>query len=82
MTRALIIAGIVLAYVSPPEAWAQDFNGIRATNALHDMARAQERQADSLRRMEMLQHDRARAADTARHNAERDSRSLRRFDHR
>lgn len=80
MTRASILAGIVLAFTLQPDAQAQDFNAIRATNAMRDMARAQERQADSLRRLEVVERDRARAADAARHNAERDSRSMRRFD--
>ncbi|KQQ11540.1 hypothetical protein ASF56_24790 [Methylobacterium sp. Leaf122] len=78
MTRALLLAGIVLAFASPLE--AQDFNAVRAQNALSDMVRAQRDQAESLRRMEVLQRDQARRADTARQNAERDSRSLRRFD--
>lgn len=78
MIRALIIAGIVLAFASPVE--AQDLNAVRAQNALNDMARAQRDQAESLRRLEAIQRDQARADDRARRNAERDSRSMRRFD--
>ncbi len=50
------------------------------TNALRDAARAQERQARELERLGVLERDRARADDRARRNAERDSRSARRFD--
>jgi hypothetical protein len=50
------------------------------TNVLNDMARAQRDQAESLRRMEVIQRDQARRADAAQQNAERDNRSLRRFD--
>lgn len=50
------------------------------SGALRDIARAQERQADSLRRMERIERDRYRDEDRARRDAERDSRSARRFD--
>jgi len=80
MIRAALLLAGFLAAAWPPGARAQDYGAIRATNALHDMARAQERQAESLRRMETVQRDQARADDRARRNAERDSRSARRFD--
>lgn len=76
---ALCLAGFLLTAM-PLEALAQDYQATRATNALQDIARAQERQADSLHRLESHRRDQARADDTARRNAERDSRSMRRFD--
>ncbi|CAO4172273.1 hypothetical protein [Methylorubrum extorquens] len=80
MSRAkMLLASILLASASPPQSRAQD-STTRMTNALNDMARAQRDQAESLRRMEVIQRDQARRADTTRQNAERDSRSLRRFD--
>lgn len=75
MTRAQAILATILA-ASAGEAQAQD----ATTNALRDAARAQEQQADSLRRLESLEKDRARWADRDRRNAERDARSMRRFD--
>ena len=74
----MIRAGLFLflAFTSSP-AGAMDTT---IANALKDAARAQDRQADSLRQLERVERDRARANDTARHNAERDSRSMRRFD--
>lgn len=70
LIAALVVAG------SPPEAIGQTAEA----NALRDVARAQERQARSLERLDALERDRARAEDRARRNAERDSRSMRRFD--
>ena len=79
MLRAnMILAGILLASGSPREAQAQ--SDTAATNAFKDMARAQERQAESLRRIESIQRDQARADRNARHDAEVTSRSMRRFD--
>lgn len=75
MNRAQALLATILA-ASAGEAQAQDVT----TNTLRDAARAQERQADSLRRLESLDRDRARWADRDRRNAERDARSLRRFD--
>lgn len=53
---------------------------VRARNALNDMARAQRDQAESLRSMERISRDQARRADQDRINAQRDARSMRRFD--
>lgn len=81
MTRAFLLAGIVLIVVaSPRNLHAQGFDAVRTQNALNDMARAHRDQAESLRRIETIQRDQARADDRARRNAERDSRSMRRFD--
>lgn len=80
MPRALFALALTLAFAWPPEAGAQDYGAIRANNALSDLARVQERQAESLRRIELIQRVQARADDRARRNAERDSRSMRRFD--
>lgn len=65
------LALLFLALTAP--ALAQD----AATNALRDAARAQERQAESLRRLEQVQRDHARQADRERINAQRDARSMR-----
>ena len=62
------------------DARAQDANRVRAMNAVSDLARAHREQTETLRRMETVQRDRARADDRTRRNAERDSRSMRRFD--
>ena len=75
-------AGIVcavLALGSAPAA-AQDFTRQRELNALRDSARAQERQADELRRLRQIEADRARREENDRVNAKRDARSMRRFD--
>jgi hypothetical protein len=77
---ALALVAFLLTATPPHDAQAQDADRVRAMNAVSDMARAQRDQADSLRRMESLQRDQARQADRARRNAERDSRSMRRFD--
>lgn len=61
-------------------ALAQDFDRQRELNALKDSARAQERQADELRRLRQIEGDRARREENDRVNAKRDVRSMRRFD--
>ena len=77
MTPArFLLAAIMLTPAVPVE--AQD--STRETNALRDMARAQERQADSLDRIRQIEADRAVQQDRARRNAARDARSSRRFD--
>ena len=73
-----ILAAILLSPVATTE--AQSFDDQRAINAMRDQARAQERQADELRRLRQIEGDRARQEDRDRRNAERDARSLRRFD--
>lgn len=77
---ALALVAFLLTVDSRHDARAQDADRVRAMNAVSDMARAQRDQADSLRRVETIQRDQARANDRARRNAERDSRSMRRFD--
>ncbi|CAA2100194.1 hypothetical protein MBUL_00548 [Methylobacterium bullatum] len=62
------------------DATAQDANRVRAMNAVSDLARAHRERTETLRHMETVQRDRARADDRIRRNAERDSRSMRRFD--
>lgn len=76
-TRA---ASILAAILVATAARAQDAEAVRIRNAITDQTRAQERQAETLRRLEVLQRDQARRADSARQNAERDSRSMRRSD--
>lgn len=73
---SVILAGILLSSASPHEAAAQD----AATNALRDSARAQDRQAEALRRIDSANRDQARQERNERHNAEVSSRSMRRFD--
>lgn len=74
------VALILAALLTASGAVAQDSEAQRAINAMHDMARAQERQARSLEQIERQDRDRARDEDRARRNAARDSRSSRRFD--
>lgn len=53
-----VIVGLLT--VTPALAQGPEFyERQRAINALNDSARAQERQADSLRRLERIEHDRA-----------------------
>jgi hypothetical protein len=59
---------------------AQDFRGQHKLNALRDGARAQERQADELRRLRQIESDRARREENRYVNEKRDARSMRRFD--
>jgi hypothetical protein len=77
-TLSPILASIVLTASSP--AGAQSFEAQRAVNSMRDMARAQERTARSLERIERQDRDRARYEDRARRNADVLSRSNRRFD--
>ncbi|MHC2021381.1 hypothetical protein [Methylobacterium sp. CM6247] len=81
MTSAASILAAILVAVAA-KAQAQDAETVRLRNAINDQTRAQERQAETLRQLEVLQRDQARRADSARQNAERDSRSMRRFDQR
>ncbi|WP_298962334.1 hypothetical protein [uncultured Methylobacterium sp.] len=76
MKRLMIL--ILLAVPIP--AAAQSYDDTRAINAMRDAARAHERQAESLRQIERIERDRALRDDRDRRNAERDSRSQRRFD--
>jgi hypothetical protein len=76
MRKLILMTGLLLLVASP----ALSQYDRSAINAFNDSARAQERQADSLRRMESFQRDQARQADRQYRNAERDSRSMRRFD--
>lgn len=68
MRSILLAAALIIA----APALAQD----AATNALRDAARAQEKQAETLRQIERNQRDQMRAEDRARRNAARDSRSI------
>lgn len=81
MTSAASILAAILVAVAA-KAQAQDAETVRLRNAINDQTGAQERQAETLRRLEVLQRDQARRTDSARQNAERDSRSMRRFDQR
>lgn len=81
MTSASSILAAILVAVAA-KAQAQDAEAVRLRNAINDHTRAQERQAETLRQLEVLQRNQARRADNARQNAERDSRSMRRFDQR
>lgn len=78
--RALgpILASIVITTSSP--VGAQSFEAQRAVNSMRDMARAQERTARSLERIERQDRDRSKYEDRARRNADVLSRSNRRFD--
>lgn len=73
------VAGLALLVLAAP-AVAQSFDDTRAVNAMRDSARAQERQADELRRLRQIEADRALREDRDRRNAARDARSSRRFD--
>lgn len=78
MIRAGLIS-LALALATAP-ALGQSINEVRAANAWRDAARAEERQADELRRLRQIESDRALREDRARRNAARDARSSRRFD--
>jgi hypothetical protein len=58
----------------------QNFKYARDNNATRDAARAKERQARTLERLNSQLRDQALREDRAQRNYERDSRSLRRFD--
>lgn len=78
----MIRAGLISLAVSLATApvLAQSLDDTRAVNAMRDMARAQERKADELRRLRQVEADRALQEDRDRRNAARDARSSRRFD--
>ncbi|MCP2082734.1 UNVERIFIED_ORG: hypothetical protein J2W74_003920 [Methylorubrum zatmanii] len=78
MIRAGLIS-LALALATVP-ALGQSINEIRAANAWRDAARAEERQADDLRRLRQIEADRALREDRDRRNAARVGRSSRRFD--
>jgi hypothetical protein len=78
MKRTDLVALALSLATMPVSAVAQD--GTREANALRDLARAQERQADSLDRIRQIEADRALQQDRARRNDARDARSSRRFD--
>lgn len=78
MKRAdLVVLALSLAAM-PVTALASD--DTRATNALRDNARAQERQARALERIQSQFREQALEDDRDRRNAARDARSSRRFD--
>lgn len=70
----------VLLLLVPVPVAGQSFDDTRAINAARDSARAQERQARALERLQVQLRDQAIQNDRAQRNAERDSRSSRRFD--
>lgn len=75
------LAGLALLLsLAPVTVSGQSFDDTRAVNAMRDMARAQERQADELRQLRQVEADRALQEDRDRRNAARDARSSRRFD--
>lgn len=78
MIRAGLLSLTVALATAP--ALGQSLNETRASNALRDAARAEERQADELRRLRQIESERALRVDRARRNATRDARSSRRFD--
>jgi hypothetical protein len=78
--RNAIAAGFSLVILTLPVAAQPYYESPRAENALRDAARAQERQAESLRRMEQIEHERNLREDRAQRNADTMSRSSRRFD--
>lgn len=78
--RALALTALAFVVSGAVPALAQDFSRQRELNALRDSARAQERQADELRRLRQIEGDRARREENDRVNAKRDARSMRRFD--
>lgn len=61
--RIVVILATVLVGLAPASAQTNlgpdFFARVREGNALRDAARAEERQADSLRRLERIEHDRA-----------------------
>lgn len=75
--RADLVLALSLATM-PATALASD--DTRAVNAMRDQARAQERQARSLERIQGQVRDQALQEDRDRRNAARDARSSRRFD--
>ena len=76
MNARMLRAAILLTPAAPVV--AQD--STRETNALRDAARAQERQARAMERLQVQLRDQATQQDRAKRNAERDARSSRRFD--
>lgn len=70
-----LLAGILLS----PVATAVGQDSTREANALRDAARTQERQARALEHLQRQLRDQAVRDDRAQRNAERDSRSSRRF---
>ncbi|GJD36463.1 hypothetical protein [Methylobacterium aerolatum] len=79
--RALPLALVAIALAGPAMAQTA-YESPREANALRDIARAQERQADELRHLRQVEQDRARQEDRDRRNAATMSRSSRRFDRR
>lgn len=74
MRRVVALLAAILAASAAP-ATAQDS---AAARALRDLARAQERQAESLRQLERVQRNPACQADRNRIDAQQDARSMRR----
>lgn len=81
VTLITVVGGLLV--VTPALAQGPDyFERQRTINALKDSARAQERQADSLRRLERIEHDRALREDRQSRIDNRDRRDRYREDQR
>jgi len=80
MSRFPLFLAAFLLTASPHGAGAQDFDAIQSHNVLNDLARAHREQAERQRTIDLIERDQARSADSARQNAERDSRPMRRSD--
>ena len=76
--KKLILAAALLIIASPAVAY-DDYDESQLASSYRS-SRAQENMARSMDRMERIERDRYRDEDRARRNAERDSRSSRRFD--
>lgn len=80
--KRILIAGLALSLLSVLPAAAYDDYDESQLSSSYRSSRAQENMARSMDRLERIERDRYRDEDRARRNAERDSRSSRRFDHR
>lgn len=80
MRRAVPTLVIFIALTGAPAVAGDMGDEVRARNALSDLARSHRDQAESLRAIERTQREQVRRADQARINAQRDARSMRRFD--
>jgi hypothetical protein len=75
--KIITLMGAIVGLLTVTPALAQGpefYERQRAINALNDSARAQDRQADSLRRLKRIEHDRALREDRQSRIDNRDSR--------
>ncbi|CAO4172328.1 hypothetical protein AFFFEF_01958 [Methylorubrum extorquens] len=79
-TLPAILASILAAAAMGPAQAGDLVAEVRARNALFDLARSRRDQTESLRAIERTQREQARRADRDCVNAQRDARSMRRFD--